>query len=115
MTPRCRPKTWCLGQKMYLVSRASESSEGPMKLSRFAVMICSVVAASVCAGQAAAPSKKHLLVLGEEHGYRHQSVSHAMATIERLGKETGVWDTTIRTDTELLTKKKLEYNAKNLN
>jgi len=38
-----------------------------------------------------------------------------MATIERLGRETGLWTTTIRTDTEVLTKKKLEYNAKNLN
>jgi uncharacterized protein len=26
-----------------------------------------------------------------------------MATIERLGKETGLWDTVIRTDTEALT------------
>lgn len=59
--------------------------------------------------------RKRLLVLGEEKGYRHEAVSHAMATIERLGKETGLWDTTIRTDTEVLTKKKLEYNAKNLN
>jgi type 1 glutamine amidotransferase len=61
-----------------------------------------------------APVKKHLLVLGEEKGYRHEAVSHAMATIERLGHETGLWDTTIRTDTAALTKKKLEYNAKNL-
>jgi hypothetical protein len=38
-----------------------------------------------------------------------------MATIERLGRESGLWDTTIRTDTEALTKKKLEFNAKNLN
>ena len=37
-----------------------------------------------------------------------------MATIERLGKQSGLWDTTIRTDTEALTKKKLEFNAKNL-
>ena len=37
-----------------------------------------------------------------------------MVTIERLGKETGLWDTVIRTDTEALTKRKLEYNAKNL-
>ena len=36
-------------------------------------------------------------------------------TIERLGRESGLWDTVIRTDTEALTKKKLEYNAKNLN
>jgi type 1 glutamine amidotransferase len=59
--------------------------------------------------------RKKLLVIGEEKGYRHEAVSHAMATIERLGRESGLWDTTIRTDTEPLTKKKLEYNAKNLN
>jgi uncharacterized protein len=47
--------------------------------------------------------------------YRHDAVSHAMATIERLGHQSGLWTTTIRTDTEMLTKKKLEYNAKNLN
>jgi type 1 glutamine amidotransferase len=61
------------------------------------------------------PARKKLLVIGEEKGYRHEAVSHAMATIERLGRESGVWDTTIRTDTEALTKKKLEYNARNLN
>src|SRR5215475_11446195 len=62
-----------------------------------------------------APQPKRLLLIGEEKGYRHEAVSHAMATIERLGRETGLWTTTIRTDTEALTKKKLEYNAKNLN
>ncbi|HXJ41284.1 MAG TPA: hypothetical protein VNH18_18525, partial [Bryobacteraceae bacterium] len=54
-----------------------------------------------------APARKRLLIIGEEKGYRHESVSHAMATIERLGKEAGLWDTVIRTDTEALTKKKL--------
>src|SRR5271167_2921185 len=66
-------------------------------------------------GTHAAPTKKRLLAIGEEKGYRHEAISHALATIERLGRETGLWDTTIRTDTEALTKKKLEYNAKNLN
>src|ERR1700733_7645266 len=70
-------------------------------------------------GQAQTPTgaqpMKHLLVVGEEKGYRHEAVSHAMATMERLGRESGLWTTTIRTDTEALTKKKLEYNAKNLN
>jgi type 1 glutamine amidotransferase len=61
------------------------------------------------------PPRKKLLVIGEEKGYRHDAVPHAMATIERLGRETGLWDTVIRTDTEPLTKKKLEYNARNLN
>jgi type 1 glutamine amidotransferase len=68
-----------------------------------------------CRAQTAAPPMKHLLVLAEEKGYRHDAVSHAAATIERLGRETGLWTTTIRTDTEVLTKQKLEYNAKNLN
>jgi len=63
---------------------------------------------------APAPTKR-LLFLGEEKGYRHEAVSHAAATIERLGRESGIWATTIRTDTEVLTKKKLEYNAKTLN
>jgi type 1 glutamine amidotransferase len=70
--------------------------------------------AAVLLAQPAA-TRKRLLVIGEEKGYRHEAVTHAMATIERLGKESGLWDTTIRTDTEALTKKKLEYNAKNLN
>src|SRR5579871_508278 len=85
-----------------------------MKIAPRALIIL-VVLSVFSTAQSASPPKKHLLVIGEEKGYRHESVSHAMATIERLGRETGVWDTTIRTDTEILTKKKLEYNAKNLN
>ncbi len=75
-----------------------------------------LLAAALAVGaQTGTQAKKRLLVLGEEKGYRHDSVSHAMATIERLGRERGEWETTIRTDTEVLTKKKLEYNAPNLN
>jgi type 1 glutamine amidotransferase len=66
-------------------------------------------------GGAGSRVRKRLLCIGEEKGYRHEAVSHALATIERLGLETGLWETVIRTDTEPLTKKKLEYNAKNLN
>src|ERR1041385_3792697 len=68
----------------------------------------------LCALSAQAPARKKLLIIGEEKGYRHEAVSHALATIERLGKQAGLWDSVIRTDTEALTKKKLEYNAKNL-
>ncbi len=64
---------------------------------------------------APAQSRKKLLFIGDEKGFRHEAISHAMTTIERLGRESGLWDTYIRTDTEPLTKKKLEYNAKNLN
>ncbi|MGH9539972.1 MAG: ThuA domain-containing protein, partial [Terriglobales bacterium] len=79
------------------------------------VIFVSTIFGACCLAQSAGSPRKHLLVIGEEKGYRHESVSHAMSTIERLGRETGLWDTTLRTDTEALTKKKLEYNAKNLN
>src|SRR5258708_6510383 len=82
---------------------------------RMVLLIFLVTFSSPCGAQTPTPPKRHLLVLGEEKGYRHEAVSHAIATIERLGWETGLWTTTIRTDTEVLTKKKLEYNAKNLN
>src|SRR3981081_1014377 len=87
----------------------------PMKMIRLVLLLLSIAASGLCTARSEHPRKKQLLMIGEEKGYRHESVSHAMATIERLGRETGLWDTTIRTDTEALTKKKLEYNAKNLN
>src|SRR3979411_3360527 len=87
----------------------------PMKTIRFVLLILSLAASGLCTARSELPRKKQLLVLGEEKGYRHEAVSHATATIERLGRESGLWSTTIRTDTEVLTKKKLEYNAKNLN
>ena len=82
---------------------------------RMVLLILFVAFSGRCGAQTTAQPKKHLLVLGEEKGYRHEAVSHAMATIERLGRETGLWITAIRTDTEVLAKQKLEYNAKNLN
>ncbi len=83
-------------------------------MKRFAVAVLCLSMAPL-GGTHAAATKKRLLAIGEEKGYRHESVSHALATIERLGRQTGLWDTVIRTDTEALTRKKLEYNAKNLN
>ena len=89
-----------------------------MKMLRMVLVILSVLFVAFsgpCWAQTAAEPKKHLLVPGEEKGYRHEAVSHALATLERLGRETGLWVTTIRTDTEALTKKKFEYKAKSLN
>ena len=71
----------------------------------------------------AVPRRKRILAWGDvSEGYQHDSVSHALATIERLGYETGAYDTFIRTDSQLITKhpvlgsdgKPLLY-AKNLN
>jgi type 1 glutamine amidotransferase len=57
---------------------------------------------------------KHVLVIGETKGFEHDSVPDAMVAISNMGRESGLWDTTLRTDTELLTKKDLGRNAKNL-
>ena len=58
--------------------------------------------------------KKKLLAIGAVKGFQHDATSHGLATIWKLGQESGVYDTYIRTDTQLLTKKKLEGNAKTL-
>lgn len=59
---------------------------------------------------------KHVLVIGETKGWEHDSVSATMVAIANMGSETGLWDTTIRTDTELVTKKDpKKNNVKNLN
>jgi hypothetical protein len=53
----------------------------------------------------AVPGRKRVLVwIDVSNGYQHDSVSHAAATIERLGYETGTYDTFIRSDSQLITK-----------
>jgi uncharacterized protein len=51
--------------------------------------------------------KKKVLIVGDLHTGNqnaHDSVSHAMATLERLGRESGSYIAFLRTDTELVTK-----------
>ena len=73
-----------------------------------------LLALSLSSALSAQPKRKKLLAIGEVKGFQHDSVSHALATIERLGRESGRYDTYIRTDTQLVTKRRLGSNAKNL-
>jgi uncharacterized protein len=51
------------------------------------------------------PHRKRVLAWADvSNGYQHDSVSHAIATIERLGYESGEYDTFIHTDSQLITK-----------
>jgi type 1 glutamine amidotransferase len=59
-------------------------------------------------------NKKRILVIGQTKGFQHDSVSDAMGSIWKMGRDTGLWDTYLRTDTELLTKGKVGPNGKNL-
>lgn len=61
-----------------------------------------------------ADEKKHLLVLGGSDFFAHDSVSHAMFTMAKIGERTGLFDVRFRTDMELMTKQKLKGNRKNL-
>ena len=75
-----------------------------------------ILSLALAAGASAQTRKKKVLAIGEVKGFQHDSVSHALATIEQLGQQSGIYDTYIRTDSELLTKQKVPAgNAKNLN
>ncbi len=85
-----------------------------MRTSRIALAL--LLGFSVCAAlHAQQPRKKKLLFIGQTKGFQHDSVSHAAGTLWKLGQETGLWDTYIKTDSQLVTKQKLQGNAKNLN
>jgi type 1 glutamine amidotransferase len=59
-------------------------------------------------------SSKRLLAIGDQHrkDYQHDAVSHALATVERLGRESGAYTTDIRTDIQTLTKHPIEFAEK---
>lgn len=92
-----------------------------MKQRRFLILLLAALAVGgvYTAQQAEAQNRgarrKRILAIGAVNGFQHDSVSHALATIERLGQQTGLYDTFIRTDTQLVTKKKFRgANIKNL-
>jgi uncharacterized protein len=65
--------------------------------------------------QTPATKIKRILVIGETKGFQHDSVSTAMGTLWKMGHDSGLWEAYLRTDCQLITKKKLDVNAKNLN
>jgi len=105
-----------------------------MTVSRLLIAGVAVAAAvtgrmPVVGGQAAAQApRKHVLAWADvRNGYQHDSISHAIGTVERLGRESGAYDTFIRTDSQLITKHPItfpagtgiatgeEFNVRNLN
>jgi type 1 glutamine amidotransferase len=71
-------------------------------------------AASPAGAQAQTQRLPRVLALGAQANYQHDSLTDALVTVYDLGRESGLWETVIRTDTELLTRRPLERNAKNL-
>jgi type 1 glutamine amidotransferase len=79
-----------------------------------------VLAACLYVGRAKAqmpPNRMaRVLVVAQTNGFEHDSVPDAMAAVYRMGHESRLWETTLRTDTENITKKDLKKgNFKSLN
>jgi type 1 glutamine amidotransferase len=61
-----------------------------------------------------APRRKRILAWGDTiTAYQHDSISHAFATMEKLGRESGAFETYIRTDSQLITKQPIAGGARN--
>jgi hypothetical protein len=69
--------------------------------------------------QAASPQPKRVLAWGDTlTAFQHDSISHALATMERLGHESGAYEMYLRTDSQWITKQPVPAparNARNLN
>lgn len=67
---------------------------------------------------AQAPRRKRVLAWADTlTAYQHDSISHALATMERLGRESGSYEMYLRTDSQLITKQPITggpRNARNL-
>ena len=81
---------------------------------RCLALLLALSALPVAAQRYEPPDRKHILFLGGSEGFAHDSVSHAAYTFAKIGERTGVFDLRVHTDTELVTKKKLPGNRKNL-
>lgn len=60
-----------------------------------------------------APARKRLLAWADTRNgqAQHASVSHALAVIERLGYDSGQWDTFIRTDSNIIAERPLKTDG----
>ena len=66
------------------------------------------------AAQAPQNRPKRVLAWGDTiTAFQHDSISHALATMERLGHDSGAYEMYIRTDSQLITKQTIPAPARN--
>lgn len=86
-----------------------------MKMPQAPLAVLLVAAVAPAAAQEpGSESRPRVLALGAQADWEHDSLTDALVTVYDLGRESGLWETVIRTDTHLLTRLPLERNAKNL-
>jgi type 1 glutamine amidotransferase/outer membrane protein assembly factor BamB len=76
-------------------------------------IVAYALSAPTASPQPPAPGpRKHVLAWGDvRNGYQHESISHAFAVIERLGRESGLYETYFRTDSQLITKHPITFKS----
>lgn len=79
-----------------------------------AALAAALALAAASPASAQTDERKHLLVLGASDFFAHDSVSHAMFTMAKIGERTGLFDVRFRTDFELVARGKLKGNRKGL-
>jgi uncharacterized protein len=106
-----------MSDKLSIVRRYAESSRPGIVAAAIALSAGTLFHfADSTAQTAREKGMKHVLVISETKGFEHDSIPDAMANIWKLGHDTKLWDTVLRTDTELITKKEIKNrNVKNLN
>jgi len=86
-----------------------------MRCARIGVGVIAAVlvlgSAHVRSQQSRGPRKQVLAWADVRNGYQHDVISHALATVERLGYESGAYDTFIRTDSQLITKRPITFKT----
>jgi len=76
-----------------------------MRLAAAAAAVVLLLVDLGASSQAPRSFSKHVLAWADvRNGYQHESITHALSTIERLGWESGLYDTIIRTDSQSITK-----------
>ena len=77
-----------------------------------ALVVLLLGSSALAGGQAPRPGKKNVLAWADVRaGYQHESISHALSVIERLGYDSGAYDTYIRTDSQLVTKRPITFKS----
>ena len=64
--------------------------------------------------QPPANGRKRILIIAQTMGWHHDSISDALAVLVKMGLDSNLYDAEIRTDSEWLTKKRVNPMRKNL-
>src|SRR5262249_17823202 len=78
------------------------------------LLVSTLLSGATPSARRAEKPKRQLLFIGQAKGYQHDAIAAAMVMFYNLGRDSGLWNTVLRTDCTAITKKPLKWEAKNL-